>query len=133
MAITDAASARRDIEQVFGFVPGYLAKLPEEVLPGAWSEMRAVEMTPGPIPGKYVSLTSLAIASQVPCDYCVYADTSFAEAQGATAREIQEAVLMASTVRHWSTYLNGLQTDEAKFKKEVDQMVSALKKKQKNP
>ena len=130
MQIRDAASARKDIEQTFGFVPAYLAGFPEDALAGAWSEMKALEMTPGPISGKNMSLTSLAVASQIPCQYCTYADTSFARAQGASEREIKEAAALAATVRHWSTVLNGMQYDEAKFKKETDQMISALKKKQ---
>ena len=34
---------------------------------------------------------------------------------------------MAAITRHWSTYLNGIQTDEAKFRGEIDQIVQNVK------
>lgn len=126
-SITDLASARRDIEQTFGFVPTHLANLPDTILPAVWSEWKALEMG-GPIGGKQASLINLGVAAQIPSELCAYADTTFARAQGASARETQEAVLVAATVRHWSTFLNGVKVDEATFRKEVDQMVTAMKK-----
>lgn len=131
MEVTDAASARKDIEQTFGMVPTFLRELPDDVLPGAWNGMKAIEMNPkSPIPGKYIALGSLAVASQVPCTYCTYADTAFAKLQGASDAEVKEAVLTAALVRQFSTYLNGLQYDAVKYRKEVDQVIAAIKKKQ---
>lgn len=128
-AFRDAAEARADLEETLGFVPGFLADMPPELLGGVWSELKALEMASGPIPAKYVSLTSLGVAAQVPCDYCVYADSAFARAAGATDEELKEAVAVAATVRHWSTYLNGVRYDDRAFQKEVDQIVRNLEKK----
>ena len=47
------------------------------------------------IPGKYKSLIGLAVASQIPCKFCIIADTEFAKLEGATDRELTEAVAMA--------------------------------------
>ena len=71
----------------------------------------------------------LGVAAQVPCRYCVVADTMFAKASGASDREIREAVAMAAIVRHWSTILNGLQADKATFKKDIERLVREAKKK----
>jgi AhpD family alkylhydroperoxidase len=129
--VTDEKSAFRDIEQTYGFVPTFMREFPAGALPAAWNEMKAVEMNPSaPISGKYLSLESLAIASQVPCGFCTYADTSFAKAQGASDAELKEAVLLSAEVRHWSTYLNGIDYDDAKFRHEVDQVFATMKKRQ---
>lgn len=127
--LTDAASAKREIEQSYGFVPEFLAQFPEPGLVGAWKMMRNVEMAPTSIPNKYKSLISLAVASQVPCRYCVVADTMFAKAEGATDAEVREAVAMGSFVRYMSTVLNGLQVDEPTFKRDVERLVKPAPKK----
>ena len=67
------------------------------------------------------------MAAQIPCEYCVYFHTRAAKANGATEREVREAVGMAAIVRHWSTYLNGAQVDEAGFRKDLDQVVANAK------
>ena len=91
--------------------------------------MRDVEMAPASaIPGKYKSLIGLAVASQIPCRYCLAADTEFAKSEGASEREINEAIAMAAQTRHWSTWLNGMQTDDAAFKRDVDKVIRNVKK-----
>jgi AhpD family alkylhydroperoxidase len=56
------------------------------------------------------------------------AHTEFAKLNGATDAELGDAVAMAAATRHWSTYLNGIQTDEAKFRGEIAQLVANVKK-----
>jgi len=68
-------------------------------------------------------LISLAVAAQIPCDYCVHAHTRRARAAGATDAEIREAVAAAAMVRHWSTVLNGMGYDLDAFKKEYNELV----------
>ena len=122
--VSTAAEAYKEIEMVFGSVPTFFKGVPESLLPGAWMEMKQIEMNPGTaIPNKYKSLISLAVASQIPCAYCVYADREFAELEGATEGEIEDAIGMAAMTRHWSTFLNGMAVDEKTFKKEVDAVV----------
>ncbi|MEZ0312059.1 MAG: carboxymuconolactone decarboxylase family protein [Myxococcota bacterium] len=128
MAITDSKSAFADIERTFGVVPSFMRSLPDNLVAPAWKQMKAVEVSPGAIPHKYVSLISLAVASQIPCRYCVLADNEFSKLGGASDAETKEAVLMAAHTRHWSTYLNGIQYDQRKFQKEVDQIIAAAKK-----
>lgn len=127
-AVTDAKSARQDIEKTFGFMPGFLKNYPEASLPGAWDEARNVLMGSTGLPEKTKNLISVAVSSQIPCNYCVYIDTEFAKVGNATAVEIQEAIAMAGVVRHWSTFLNGLMQDEKAFQKEVDAIFKHLEK-----
>lgn len=111
----------KDIEQTLGMVPGFFKLFPEAGIAGAWAEFKAVQLNPKTkLDGKTKELMGLAIASQIPCTYCVYFHTAAAKANGATDQEIREAVAMAAIVRHWSTVLNGMQVDLNGFKQETD-------------
>jgi AhpD family alkylhydroperoxidase len=123
-----AAAARADIAKTLGFVPQFFLKFPEEALPGAWDEMKSLQLNPSTaLPGRSKELIGLAVAAQIPCKYCIYAHTEFAKLNGASETEIGEAVAMAALTRHWSTFLNGIQTDEAKFRAEIAKIVSNVK------
>lgn len=125
---SEAEMARADIKAAFGFVPGFMAAFPDEGIAGAWDEFKSVQANPSTaIPNKYKELIGLGVAAQIPCDYCVYFHTAAARANGATEREIKEAVAMSAIVRHWSTYLNGSKTDEGTFKRELSQIVTNAK------
>ncbi|HKO94122.1 MAG TPA: carboxymuconolactone decarboxylase family protein, partial [Polyangiaceae bacterium] len=125
---TPADAARADIKTTFGFVPGFLNGVPNSALPGAWQEMKSLQMNPNTaLPGKLKELIGLAVAAQVPCRYCTYAHTEFAKLDGASDTELGEAVVLASLTRHWSTVLNGIQTDLAKFKTEIGALVARMK------
>jgi len=125
ITITDAKSVYKDVEQSFGFVPEFVRRFPPEALPGAWLNMRNVEMNPqSAIPGKLKSLIGLAVSSQIPCRYCVIADTEFAKLEGATDREIAEAVTMGAVARQYITLVEGLQVDEKAYKRDWERLTS---------
>lgn len=129
MAVTDPQSALKDIEKTFGFVPEYLRTYPERGIAGAWLEKRDFAMDPGTaLPNKVKSLISLAVASQSGCTHCSYSDAEFARLEGASTDEIREAVVLAGIVRHWSTYLNGIRTNEKEFQQEVDKLARLMEK-----
>lgn len=119
---TDAEPAYRDIQATLGMVPTFFKLYPPEAIAGAWSEYKSVELAQTSVPNKYKELIGLAVAAQIPCTYCVYAHTTFAKLNGASEREIREAVAIASSTRFWSTYLNGQNLDEGTFEREVSQM-----------
>jgi AhpD family alkylhydroperoxidase len=80
-----------------------------------------VQLNPGTqLNGKTKELIGLAVAAQIPCQYCVYFHTAAAKLNGATDEEIREAVAMAAVSRHWSTVLNGMLVDFDAFKRETD-------------
>jgi AhpD family alkylhydroperoxidase len=118
-----------EIAKAMGSVPSFIKLLPENAIPATWEEMKTVQMNPkSAIPGKYKELIGLAVAAQIPCAYCVYGHTEFAKLNGATDKEIKETVAEAALTREWSTILNGYMQDEAEFRKEVDVVVTHLKR-----
>jgi AhpD family alkylhydroperoxidase len=124
-----SVAARADIQKTFGFVPQFMLKMPEELLPGAWEEMKTLQMNPATaLSGRTKELIGLGVAAQIPCRYCISAHTEFARLNGASDREIGEAVAMAAITRHWSTFLNGIQTDETRFRAEIAKLVDNAKK-----
>jgi AhpD family alkylhydroperoxidase len=122
-----AQATYRDIEQTLGSVPTFFRMFPESGIAGAWSEFKTVQLNPNTkLSGKTKELLGLAVAAQIPCQYCVYFHTAAAKLNGATDDEIREAVAMAAIVRHWSTVLNGMQVDFAGFKRETDTVLQAV-------
>ena len=120
----EAAAARADIQKTFGFQPQFLLRFPDAALPGAWDEMKSLQLNPSTaLSGKQKELVGLAVAAQVPCRFCVIAHTEFAKLNGASDAEIKEAIGMASVTRNLSTMLNGMQVDETQFRKDVDRLV----------
>jgi AhpD family alkylhydroperoxidase len=114
------AEAYADIEKTFGGVPTFVRQMPAAALPGAWQELKDLELSEDTaLSPKTKALISLAVASQIPCTYCIWADTNSARQAGATDEEIGEAVAMAALTRHWSTIFNGLQVDFDTFKQEL--------------
>ena len=95
-------------------------KFPEQGLKAAWEEFQAVMNPKGALDGKTKELIGLAVAAQIPCEYCIYYHTKAAKADGATDAQIKEALASAALVRKWSTMLNGSSYDRQKFRQQVD-------------
>src|SRR6516164_11557732 len=81
--------------------------LPDQALKPHWDEYLAVMNATGALDGKTKNLIGLAVAAQIPCEYCVFAHTKAAKAAGATDAQIKEAIATAALVRFNSTMLNG--------------------------
>lgn len=73
---------------------------------------------------KTKALIGIAVAAQIPCEYCVYANTVSLKKMGVTDAQIKEAVAMAGYIRLMSTILNGSGYDINKFKKEYDALAA---------
>lgn len=115
-----AAETYSEIKEAFGFVPTFMQDYPEHGIRGAWIMTRDMEFSDQTeLSPKVKALINIAVGAQIPCQYCVYADTQAARAAGATEGEIKEAVGQAALTRHWSTILNGLQIDFDQFKTEM--------------
>lgn len=123
MASQDADATYADIEKTFGSVPTFFRNVPQAALPGAWKTMKEFQLGPGTaLSGKEKELIGLAVAAQIPCEYCIYFHTRSARAAGASEEEIREAVAMSANTRFWSTILNGTEVDFENFRKEFDAM-----------
>lgn len=69
---------------------------------------------------KTQELIGLAVAAQIPCEYCVYAHLKGARQAGASEEELREAVLIAGAVRLFSTQFYGMALDLDAFRAEHD-------------
>jgi len=116
----DAKATYQDVQATLGFVPGFMKAFPGVEVAAIWDEIKAIQLNPTTaLPAKTKELIGLAVAAQIPCQYCVYFHTESAKADGASDEEIREAIAMSALTRHWSTVLNGLQIDLTEFKQEV--------------
>lgn len=114
-----AEATYAEIEAAIGGVPSFVKMFPKAGVAGAWAELAAISFGDTALPAKTKALISLAVAAQIPCHYCVWADTEDARRAGATDDEIAEAVAVAALTRHWSTFFNGMQLDFETFKQEL--------------
>ncbi|MFM6930066.1 MAG: carboxymuconolactone decarboxylase family protein [Bdellovibrio sp.] len=129
-----AKAAYKEIEETFGMVPTFLKEFPQESISGAWQEMRDVQLNPTTaLTPKSKELIGLAVASQIPCAYCVYFHKAAAKFNGATDREMKYAIAVAAETRKWSTFFYGAQVPMDKFKSDVKRMVSFVKSRKDKP
>ncbi len=111
--------AMAEIQDQFGLVPVMFKVFPKYALAGAWENMKQLDGPKSLIPPKYRELLQLAVASQIPCQYCIYYHSAMARANGATDDEIHEAVAQGAQTRQWSMVLQGNQVDFEQFKAEL--------------
>jgi len=116
----DRKAIYKEIEDTLGVVPEFIESIPDESLELEWKLMLRVQMEPGAIPNKYRELIGLGIAAVTKCRYCLYFHTELAKVNGATDAEIEDAVHYAKSSAGWSAYLNGMQTEFAQFKHDID-------------
>lgn len=122
---------KKEIETEFGVFPTLFDVYPREALTGAWENWKQLNGPNSTIPPKYKELLQLAVAAQIPCDYCVYFHTASAKAYGATDEEIKEAIAQGAQTRHWSMILQGNGVDFEEFKSEFDAMMKHMANKSK--
>lgn len=114
-----AEETYKEIEATLGTVPTHIKAYPKAAVSGAWAMFKGLEVSEeAELEPKVRSLINLAVAAQIPCQYCIWLETKMARANGATQEEIAEAVAHAGYVRHWSAVINGLQIDFETFKTE---------------
>lgn len=128
MADDAIEAAKADMAATLGPNAVELEVLPEAFFAQTWAQTRAWLIDNNyTIPHKYRVLIGLAVSSQIPCSYRIYADTAEARALGATDEEIKETVMFAAMTRQWSTILNGNMADMVAFKAQVDAGAAALR------
>lgn len=109
----------KDIEATLGVVPSHFKAYPPSAVAGAWAMTKGLLVGEGnALDAKTKSLIGLAVAAQIPCQYCIWLETKFAKQGGATQAEVNEAIAQAAYVRHWSTVINGSQIPFETFKAE---------------
>ena len=122
-------NAKKEIQEQFGTFPSLFKVVPKHALAGSWDAFKQLNGPESVIPPKYRELLQLAVAAQIPCDYCIYFHTASAIANGATEDEIKEAVAHGAQTRHWSMILQGNSVDYEAFKIEFDGMMKYMSEK----
>ena len=117
-----AADIRAQALDAFGAALPEIENYPDSMLQGAWAWMNDVEDGDGALDPKTMQLIALAVAAQVPCQYCTHYHRAAAKSLGATDQELAEAAAIAGYVRNWSAVLYGTGTDIAAYKDMVDDL-----------
>jgi AhpD family alkylhydroperoxidase len=118
---TPSEAALAEMKKMFGGVPAEMQVYPESARAAGWAMMKSTDLNKNTaLPSKTRELIGLAVAAQIPCQYCIYYHAKAAKAAGASDEEIREAVHQASLTRHWSTVLYGNQYDFIVYKSETD-------------
>jgi len=103
-------------------MPWFFQTIPDDAQQSAWALSTTLWGPNTAIPQKYKELIGLAVAAQIPCQYCIYGHTASAKKAGATSNELREAIAVGALTRMWSTIVQGNQTDFEKFKATVDDL-----------
>lgn len=124
----------KDIEQTLGVVPGFFKMLPQTHLAAEWKTFKEFQLSDQTaLDPKVKELIGLAVAAQMQCQYCTYFHTVAAAMHGATAREIDEALLMAKHTAGWSTFLSGARYNLDQLKQELGMVKDHMQKAQRKP
>ena len=118
----------KDIEKSFGFVPGFMKGLPQDVLVHDWALMKKYALGESKIPAKYRELMGLSVAANIKCPYCQLFHKSVAQMMGATPEELAEVAFLASYTSRWSAMIHAQHYDYDTFAKEVEQIGQYLSK-----
>ncbi len=108
-----------DIKKAFGFVPGFMKAIPQDVLVKDWPLMKKYQLGESAIPAKYREFIGLAVAANLKCPYCALMHTAVANMNGAKDEEMSEVAFLASYTARWSAMLHALQYDQGTFAGEV--------------
>jgi len=118
---TSSEAAVTEMKEMLGGVPAEMQVYPESARAAGWAMMKSTDLNENTaLPSKTRELIGLAVAAQIPCQYCIYYHVKAAKAAGASEEEIREAVHQASLTRHWSTVLYGNLYDIEMYRADVD-------------
>jgi AhpD family alkylhydroperoxidase len=116
-----------EIEEAFGFVPGWLSGMPDAVLEQYWTNHVWV-CSDSALSGREKALIAFGAAAAIHCGY----RTPFHAAQlalfGLDAEQIQEAGWVAQSVTGASAYLYGVGYDQKTFGQELEAIAEFRKK-----
>ncbi|MEM7297662.1 MAG: carboxymuconolactone decarboxylase family protein [Bacteroidota bacterium] len=113
------------IVQADGPPPYIKDTFPEHAMMEILKSWGAVKGEGAAIDGKTRELIALAVAAQIPCEYCVYAHTTrLKEKMSASDAELKEAVAIAGYIRLFSTVFNGNGYSFEDFQAEFDKALN---------
>jgi len=99
--------------------------LPEHAMTQILQSWGAMQGEDAAIDGKTRELIALAVAAQIPCEYCIYAhSTRLKNKLGASDAELKEAIAISGYIRLFSTVFNGNAYSFDDFKSEFDKALA---------
>lgn len=123
-------SSAKDVQDTFGFVPGFMKGVPQDVLVQMWPLMKKYILGQSVIPPKYREMISLAAAATMKCPYCEMFHREVAKMYGATEEELAEVGILAGQTAFWSAALHAQHYDMTSFLKEFQAIGEHMAKKQ---
>jgi AhpD family alkylhydroperoxidase len=109
---------KSEMENTFGFFPGFFNGVPQDVLVQMWPIMKTYLFGQSKITGKYREMISLAVAATLKCPYCETFHRAAAKMNGATDEELAELGALVGQVTFWSSVLHTQNYDMNTFMKE---------------
>jgi len=122
-----------EIKETFGFVPGFMGALPEEVLVHDWPLWKKYSLEESVIPAKYRELMGLSVAANIKCPYCQAMHSDMAKAHGATEEEFREIYYLASLTSRWSSMIHAQNYSMEQFNRERARMAAFMSAKMSEP
>jgi len=126
--MSEYESTLKDIKKTMGVVLDQFKKIPPDVVPCEWAEMKKYAFGETKIPAKYKELMGLAVAATIKCPYCLYFHTHAAKMNGASDEEIAETAFLARFTTGWSEMIHTVGIDLEDFKKQFNEVEAYLKK-----
>ena len=78
---TPSEAAVAEMKEMFGGVPAEMRVYPESARAAGWEMMKSTDLNKNTaLPSKTRELIGLAVAAQIPCEYCIYYHTKAAMA-----------------------------------------------------
>lgn len=74
--------AEAEMIETFGEAPTIFKVFPEHLTVAGWELMKAHMSPDAAIPAKYTHLIGIAVAAQIPCDYCIHFHTGMVKMLG---------------------------------------------------
>lgn len=95
-----------DIQSHLGVVPKFFHLFPELQVPFVWNEFKSTLLdNHSALDAKTKELIAMAASARVGCAACLYFHAAAATANGATGKEIQEAIALEEMVGTWAKVL----------------------------
>jgi AhpD family alkylhydroperoxidase len=115
------------IEQAFGFVPGWWDGAPDAVLEQWWTLFGWLSADTA-LSARDKVLIAFGAAAAVHCEYCVPFHTAQLALHGMGEDEVKDASWAAQSVTGLSAYLYGIGYSHAQFAQELEKVVEHIKK-----
>ena len=115
------------VEQAFGFVPGFWEGAPDAVLEQWWALFGWLQADSA-LSARDKVLIAFGAAAAIHCQYCVPFHAAQLKLHGMGDDQVKEASWAAQSVTGLSTYLYGVGYDLEQFDQELDKIVEYVQR-----